>query len=92
MPPQPTRQPKRRRIGQRHFPHYRSTRRRHVVAAEVEQALVGHLPQPQMKRHRSALEIVRQPPERLQVRFLHHVRRVDPGAQPRVGAYFDHLP
>jgi Ca2+-binding RTX toxin-like protein len=60
-----------------------------VVAAQVQQAIVGGLAQPQAEGHRPAGQEVVQAAGRLQLGFLDHVGRIEPGAQARVEVRLD---
>ena len=56
----------------------------------VHQPLAGQEPEPEEERHRGILEILRQPPGRIEARLLEDVGRVDPALQPPVEPQGDH--
>jgi hypothetical protein len=60
-----------------------------VVAAQVEQPVVGQLAEPEAEGQPGSLQIAGQPPHRLELRLLYHVVRAQPGPQPRVEAQLD---
>src|SRR5262249_24203376 len=57
----------------------------------LQGAVMGDLPQPQAERHRPLAQVGVQSAERLQMGLLHHVRRIDAGAQLGVEPQFDEL-
>ena len=65
--------------------------RLHMLLAHAEQPFVGRSAQPDPERHRLASEIVAEPFEGLELRFLNHVRRIEAGTKPRIAPQFDHL-
>ena len=56
----------------------------------VHQSLTGQQPEPEKKRHRGVLMVLRQPPSRIKARLLDDIRWVDPPLQPPVQAKRDH--
>jgi hypothetical protein len=63
-----------------------------VVPAQIEPPLVGCLPQPDVERHRPALQEVIHPPHHLQLGLLHDVGGVQPSRQARVEADLEERP
>lgn len=71
------------------FPGHRPPYPGQVIATQVEQPLERLLTQPETKRHRPLGQKVIDPPDHLQLRFLHHVGRVQAGSEPGVEVVLD---
>jgi hypothetical protein len=62
-----------------------------MMSPYFQQPIVGYLPQPQAKRHRSALQVFRQPPNCFQLCFLDDIGRINPRPELGIKAQTDHL-
>ena len=56
----------------------------------IDDPVTGHVPQPQLKRHRRIGEVVAQPPVRLQHDILHDVAGIDPSLHHPVKPVVNH--
>ena len=63
-----------------------------VPAVGVDQPVLGHLPQPQVKRHLRILQILLQPPMGFDQHILRDVASIDAPRQHRVHPQLDHPP
>ena len=57
---------------------------------QVREPLADDQPQPQERRELRLPQVIVQPPGDIQIRFLDHVRRVEPSPEPPVQAQVDH--
>ena len=71
-------------LRQRQLAPHRPAGRSQVPAPHHDQAFVGHFPQPQVKRHRLPLEILRQPAKSLHLGILNHIGRIQSAPQGRI--------
>ena len=60
------------------------------MPVQGHQLLAGEEPEPQKERHRGIAQVLGQPGRGLQIRFLDHVRRVDPPLEPPIHPQGDH--
>jgi len=64
---------------------------RHAMAAMgIDQPIAGHVPEPELKRHRSVGEVLAQPPVGLDHHILHDIAGIDPPLHAPIHATIDH--
>ncbi len=81
-----------RRSHHRLFAIHAAPRRPAMPPMGVDQPVAGHLPQPQMKRHRRIRKIFFQSAVGIEQHILHNITGVDPAADHAIHAQVDHPP